>query len=639
MRQTARTILLSATLLCIWTQMISSQQTSDRFEVIEGAVNGALIHHNGKTLAVYGDPREKPATVDTVLFTHHRRDVVWAGRELVRNGAKAVVPAREANLFTEADKFWADFQEARFHDYDQQTSKILTEPLEVNKTVSGGETLDWEGIPIQVLDTPGYTRGAVSYLVELDSKRIAFTGDLIYGDGKLIDWYSLQDGVKGAIQGSDLRGYHGYASRGYELIESLRQVAAQQPDLIVPARGPVIHDVSEATARLIQRVQAACKNYLSICALRWYFKDDYIRFMADRILGPEAPIEWMPMAKTLHEKPPDWILPISNRRLLISEDGSGFLIDAGFQDIFDEIKKLMREERIRSLDGIYVTHYHDDHTDQVAALANEYGCPVYACEELCDILENPSAYRLPAMTANPIPGVKAMPEGSTMRWKEFEFTFSYFPGQTILHGGLLVKKDNGEKIFFIGDSFSPSGIDDYCLLNRNLLHPNTGYFYCLDRLLEMKPDYLLINQHIDPPFRFSKKQLAFMRETLEKRVDLLGELFPWDDPNYGLDERWARFYPYEQHAQQGKTILFTLKVMNHSPRPRTFHAEFHGPQDWKAGSPKEITIRPREEGNIRVEVTPPHETSPGLYMITADLHSEDLDFREWTEAMVLITAK
>src|SRR5213079_2425167 len=34
-----------------------------------------------------------------------------------------------------------------------------------------------------------------SYLLELDGKRIAFAGDLIYGDGKFIDLYSLQDAI------------------------------------------------------------------------------------------------------------------------------------------------------------------------------------------------------------------------------------------------------------------------------------------------------------------------------------------------------------------------------------------------------------------------------------------------------------
>jgi hypothetical protein len=46
---------------------------------VSGPVNGVLIQRNGETLAIYGDPRPEPAKVRRVLFTHHRRDVVWAG--------------------------------------------------------------------------------------------------------------------------------------------------------------------------------------------------------------------------------------------------------------------------------------------------------------------------------------------------------------------------------------------------------------------------------------------------------------------------------------------------------------------------------------------------------------------------------
>ena len=146
-------------------EQIRVEDVGKDLQVVRGAVNGALLERGGKILAVYGDPRENRAGVDTVLFTHHRRDVVWAGRALVASGAKAVVPQAELAHFSEVGKFWAEFERKRFHDYAQQTTKVLTEPIPVAQSVKGGETLTWEGLPIRVLDTPGYTRGAVTYLV------------------------------------------------------------------------------------------------------------------------------------------------------------------------------------------------------------------------------------------------------------------------------------------------------------------------------------------------------------------------------------------------------------------------------------------------------------------------------------------
>jgi hypothetical protein len=72
-----------------------------------------------------------------------------------------------------------------------------------------------------------------------------------------------------------------------------------------------------------------------------------------------------------------------------------------------------------------------------------------------------------------------MEEGERNRWNEFEFTYSYLPGHTIYHGGLLVRHDSGKSIFFVDDSFTPSGMDDYCLLNRNFLAPENGFLACM----------------------------------------------------------------------------------------------------------------------------------------------------------------
>jgi len=71
---------------------------SPHVTVVRGAVNGVAIERAGHRLVVYGDPERSWETAELVLFTHSRRDVAWAGRALVENGAEAVVPAGEADF-------------------------------------------------------------------------------------------------------------------------------------------------------------------------------------------------------------------------------------------------------------------------------------------------------------------------------------------------------------------------------------------------------------------------------------------------------------------------------------------------------------------------------------------------------------
>ena len=96
----------------------------------------------------------------------------------------------------------------------------------------------------------------------------------------------------------------------------------------------------------------------------------------------------------------------------------------------------------------------------------------------------------------------------------------------------LMKRDGGENIFFVGDSFTPSGVDDYCLTNRNFLPPEKGFVYCLNVLRKMDFNYQLINQHVLPTFHFSPPQVEFMLATWKGREPLMRDLFPWDGANF-----------------------------------------------------------------------------------------------------------
>jgi hypothetical protein len=251
---------------------------------------------------------------------------------------------------------------------------------------------------------------------------------------------------------------------------------------------------------------------------------------------------------------------------------------------------------------------------------------------MVDILAQPWRYRMPCLTTAPIRG-QVEAEGRKLRWHEFELSFHDFPGQTLYHGGLHIRRDSGEEVFFVGDSFTPSGIDDYCLYNRNTVREGEGYLYCLDLLRRQYPSAWLINQHVAPMFRFTASHHDAMRSALLQRIQLIRELSPWPDPNFMVDESWARMYPYGQEVAPGEFTV-ALRILNHAPEAQTFEIDWNPPPGVRLVSAERrlrIAARTEKSATARLRVT-----TPGLYVLTAGLRFGSHELPDWTEAIVRV---
>jgi glyoxylase-like metal-dependent hydrolase (beta-lactamase superfamily II) len=358
--------------------------------------------------------------------------------------------------------------------------------------------------------------------------------------------------------------------------------------------------------------------------------------LEQHVLGSPGKVDYMPFSSIIENNPPDWYLHVGWTNVIFADDGSAFLIDFGSPKAIDRINALKKDGRLKNVDGIFVSHIHNDHTDGIDAAAKEFGCPVYATKELEDVLENPSASHLPCLTTDPI-DITVVGEGQKMNWKDFTLTFYYFPGQTYYHDAVLIEKKGGESIFFIGDTFTPAGIDDYCLLNRNLLHPGMGYLYCLEFLKKFPENTLLCNQHFNTLFAFSTQQIDRMIQELRNRNAMLTDLLPWDNINYGVDEQWAILYPYGQVVQPGQTVEFSIRIFNHSQNAMKYSVKPNVPEGYTV-EPKEasIMIEPLKEGMKTFNAKVPADTKQGIDLLTADLKFGDWDLHEWCEAIIEI---
>ena len=580
-------------------------QLSDHLYIHHGHVNTGILRDGNSALLIDPSGTTLPATlselgitkVEQILFTHHHRDNTtgFPIAESIRVG----VPEKEASWFTEVNTFWNDPQ-YRWHLYNYHPHNLmLASAISVTDTYTEGAQIEWGPASLKVLETPGHTDGSVTYLIDVDDKHFAFTGDLIYDEGKLWDLYSLQ-------KGQQTTDYHGFLGARDELKESLEKVRQASPIALIPTHGVVMNNPDGAIDALLERLAYCYDKYVAISALRHYFPQLFAEFKGHP--------GHMPIREG--KPPPEFLRHFGTTWLIISENGEAFVMDCGSPHVIKQIQQLQTDGEISSeVTQFWVTHYHDDHVNAIPEFQETFPCETITDTVVARVIADPIGFRLPCISPAVTRVDRITQDSDSWQWNEFTMTAYHFPGQTYYHGGLLVE-GRGVRMFFGGDSFTMAGIDDYCSGNRNLLGEDVGYEKCLRLIQELKPTHIF-NCHVDPAFDFTDAEIACMLDTLAEREKCYTALFPWDHANYGMDEHWVRCYPYEQEVAPGETAQLRVEITNHSYEPRTATAHPILPASWDMEiAPAETTIPPRTDGYIGFSIPiPQHYEALGRIVI------------------------
>ena len=568
-------------------------QLSQHLYVHHGHVNTGILRDGGRALLI--DPSGTTfqmtlgelgiTNAEQILFTHHHRDNTLGFP--ISDNVRVGVPAKEASWFAEVETFWNDSQ-YRWHLYNYHPHNLmLADAIRVTDTYTEGAQIAWGSASLTVLETPGHTDGSVTYLVDVDDKRFAFSGDLIYDEGKLWELYSLQKGQ----QTSD---YHGFLGARDELKQSLEKIRQASPTALIPTHGAVMNDPEGAIDALLDRLNYCYDKYVAISALRHYFPQLFAEF--------EGHPGHMPIREG--KPPPEFLRHFGTTWVIISENGEAFVMDCGSPNILKQIQQLQTDGEISEVTQFWVTHYHDDHVNAIPEFQETFPCETITDTVVAHVITNPIGFRLPCISPSVTRVDRSTQDGDSWQWNEFTMTAYHFPGQTYYHGGLLVE-GHGVRMFFAGDSFTMAGIDDYCSGNRNLLGADVGYERCIRLIQQLEPTHIF-NCHVDPAFDFTNAEIALMLDTLAEREKCYTELFPWDHANYGMDEHWVRCYPYEQEVALGGTAQLRVEVTNHSYEPRTATAQPILPASWGVEiASRETTIPPRTDGYIGFSIPIP----------------------------------
>ncbi len=535
--------------------------------------------------------------VERILATQHRRLNLMGADRFIAGGARLVVPEAERRLIEQVEDYWSD-PRWRWHLYRFQPGPlVLPWSLTVDRNAVDGESLDWRGFRVSVLATPGASEGAVSYLVEVEGRRVCFCGDVLCGTGQVPDLYSLQKG-----EGFGVGDYHGFVGMRAALYRSLERLGNCGADTLVPSRGEPVAAPAEATRLTRGRLEELFTLYSEVSSIHHYFPGGL----------PATPAR-LPPVPTLPV--PECVRNVDYTSwALVSDSGAALVLDCPRSATVTTLRDWLARGTIRHVEAAWVTHYHDDHVDGMPELQRAFGCPVITDEHLAEVIEHPERFCLPAQSPLPCPVARATRHGDSWDWHEFRFTALHWPGQTH-HGAGLLAEGHGLRMLFAGDSFSPCGIDDYCCGNRNPPGAGRGYRRCLDLLRELHPD-LIFNPHQAAPFRFDEGALVRIEANLVAREALLAALLPGDTPAFGLDEWWVRTYPYEQTARAGGPVDLAVFFTNYGRRA-VAAVQAVVPDGWVADGAawQEGDVAAGEEGRIALRLTVPRDARPGQVVI------------------------
>jgi len=527
--------------------------------------------------------------VSDVLLTHHHRDQLGGLQRAADAGIRIWAPPSELELIAGIDERWRRRRIA--NDYDLREDRFsLLHSVSVSGTVAEYRTMRFGGFDVYVLPTPGHTLGSVSYLVEVDGELLAFTGDLIYGDGKV---WSL------AATQWTYTGWEGWGST----INSATILTGRAPDVLLPSHGEPIRQPEPALAALAERMQG-------LIDLR-----DPMRFdAADRMRRPFDPITpHLLRNRTM----------FATNYVLLSDTGAALLIDFGYDVLTtaDSTERIARRTLLWSLETLdqrieaaIMTHYHDDHVAGLNLLREVTGAEVWAPENVAPVLEDPERYDIPCLWFDPIPVDRRIPLEQPFRWHEHELTVYPLPGHTRYAAAISFEVD-GTKILVTGDQQTDDGarsILNYQHRNRFVAEEFSASAQLYRRL---RPDLLLGGHWL--PLAVTDDLLLRLSTDAERLRELHRELLP--EEGFGTDGFGARIEPYR--SKPG-TTEFTVFVRNPFDRDETATVVLDG-------QTRTVALAPHAEATVGFTVA-----SDGPRRLAADLTIGGTKFGQQAEAIV-----
>ncbi|HWE10370.1 MAG TPA: MBL fold metallo-hydrolase [Solirubrobacteraceae bacterium] len=465
--------------------------------------------------------------VTDILLTHHHRDQLQGLERAARAGIRIWAPPTERELIEDVDRHWRS--RPLDNDYDLRQDRFsLLHPVPVTGSVAEYRTRRYGAIVAFTLPTPGHTIGSVTFLVEHGGRRLAFCGDLVYGEGRLWSLAATQwtyTGSEGQIATSI----------------SCALLADRRPDLLLPSHGPPVRDPGRALE--LTRTRLA-----ELIVLRrgepWDF-DEWFRHPW-RKLSPHLLASRTSMATSY---------------ALVSDSGHALLIDWGY-DLWTgsalASDRAARRPLLTSLEGLDVevvvpTHYHDDHVAGINLLRDVSGAEAWIADRFADVLAHPRRYDLPCLWYDPVPADRVLAAGRPVCWREYELTLHPLPGHTRYQVAVEFQVD-GRRVLATGDQ-QQGRILNYQYRNRFAID---DYIRGARLYASLSPDVIL-GGHC-PPQEVDEEYLAQLAADGRRVAELHRALLPLEEVDAGAEGSLARIEPYRPVVAAGDSLDVEVEV-------------------------------------------------------------------------------
>lgn len=568
--------------------------------------------------------------VEWVLFTHHHREQCQGMAKLAAWKPQIAAPEIERALFEDPTRF----RKAKPTLGDAYTVHGASyvrppiEPIRLDRAFKDLDVFTWHGRELRCLDTKGNSPGAMSYLLKLGDRWVAFSGDVMLDGARMHTWF-------------DTEWDYGFAKGLYELTSSASLLQSYDPAYLLPSHGEMVDRAAGQLQEYQNKLRRLAKLYV-----RGYAIDTFGAADQDTASKPTPIPDIWQVTKHLYKFKKKDFWP--NFGILIADDGHALVFDCGLigRNLLARSLAAMQEHLgLKKIDAVLISHMHGDHFLDVPYLRDQWGTQVLTLKEVAQVCEHPERYDYAAMIPAYQAGFdslhvdRAFERGERFEWEGYTFTVDWMPGQTefgcCIHGMI-----DGTHVAFTGDNLFGNSSDPRqdgheAVVARNSAIFEEGYLYGAQYLQKLQPDLIVAGHSwvMEHPQQMIERFAAWAREIRGVYQSLSAE----EDYRYMFDPYWVRADPYRVFAKPGQSAEVTLHVRNFLSRPQKHRIEVRAPRGITVEpAALEGSVEPETRGQWRLKVSATSDLKPGVHVVAFDATLDGKRYGQWFDMIVCV---